>query len=179
MPFADKSCAWLQAETRCRADASGGAQSFRQRPQLSTRCLAEATVLDFLNPVGDAEDQQITADPGRIILVKASPLAPHRRFRVGRGRAAILIARTALSGEPTAEPWLGRRTLGAINPGLRFAQLSGDDAINTFTAFWLLGLQGKGEFFSHNPCEKPADRVLLPAGRHHDGGEGCPLGLFE
>ena len=74
-PFADKTHAPLQAETRCGADAACRTQSLRQRPQLTTRRLAEPAVFNFLKPVANPEDQQIAADPWRITVVQAPPFA--------------------------------------------------------------------------------------------------------
>src|SRR5450759_3097715 len=63
MPFADKARTRFQAETWCGADAACRTQGLRQRPQLTTRRLAEPAVFNFLKPVANPEDQQIVADP--------------------------------------------------------------------------------------------------------------------
>ena len=68
-PFADEARARLQAETWRGADPACGAQGLRQRPQLAKCRLAEPAVFDLLKPVCDAEDQQVAADPRRIIVV--------------------------------------------------------------------------------------------------------------
>ena len=53
VPFADKTRAWLQAETWCRADAARSAQGLGQRLQLAKRCLAEPAMLNLLAPIGN------------------------------------------------------------------------------------------------------------------------------
>ena len=56
MPFADKTRAWFQVETRYGADTARGTQSLRQRCQLTKRRFAEPAVLIFLKPVRNPED---------------------------------------------------------------------------------------------------------------------------
>jgi hypothetical protein len=85
-PFPDKARAWLQAETRCGADAACGTQRLRQRPQLAKRRLAEAAVLDFLKSVCNAKDKQIAADPRWIMVIEAAPSsAPPWSSSIGTG----------------------------------------------------------------------------------------------
>src|SRR5260221_2761856 len=60
--------------------------------------------------------------------------------------------------------------------GLRFARRARDDAIDAVAVIWLLGLQREAELFAHDPCEEPADRMLLPAGGLHDDRNRRSLG---
>src|ERR1700758_154699 len=52
------------------------------------------------------------------------------------------------------------------------------DAVDALFA-WLLGQECQAEFFADHRCQKTTDRVRLPAGRLHDRGDRCSLGLSE
>ncbi len=76
-------------------------------------------------------------------------------------------------------PAMARRPVGPESSvRLRFGRLSGGHTINAF-AVGLLRCQRQAELLAHHTGKEAADRVLLPAGRLHDGGDRCPLGLSE
>jgi hypothetical protein len=74
-PFADKTRPWLEGEAWCCADPARRTQGLGQRLQLAKCHFAQPTVRDLLPPVGYAEDQQVAADPGRVIVVETLPFA--------------------------------------------------------------------------------------------------------
>jgi hypothetical protein len=76
LPFAYQSGARLQAETWIRSDSAFGAEHLRESLQLAPRRFAESAMLDFLEPVADPSDQQVTTDPWRLAPIKPSPFAP-------------------------------------------------------------------------------------------------------
>ncbi len=77
---------------------------------------------------------------------------------------------------PSHAPLLGGRLCGDLR--LRFGRLSGRHAINALSP-GLLRYQCQAELLAHHTRKEAADRVLLPAGRLHDGGDRCPLGLSK
>ena len=77
MPFAHQPGARLQAETWIRSDSAVGPKHLRESLQLASRRFAEPAMLDFLEPVADSSDQQVTTDPWRLAPIKPSPFAAH------------------------------------------------------------------------------------------------------
>ena len=75
VPFAYQPGAWLQAETWIRSDSAFGPEHLRESLQLAPRGFAEPAMLDFLEPVADSSDQQVTTDPWRLAPIKPSPFA--------------------------------------------------------------------------------------------------------
>ena len=75
MPFAHQPGARLQAETWIRSDPAFGPEHLRESLQLAPRRFAEPAMLDFLEPVADSSDQQVTTDPWRLAPIKPSPFA--------------------------------------------------------------------------------------------------------
>ena len=75
MPFAYQPGTRLQAETWIRSDPAFGPEHLRESLQLAPRRFAEPTVFDFLEPVADPSDQQVTTDPWRLTAIKPSPFA--------------------------------------------------------------------------------------------------------
>jgi len=75
MPFAHQPGARLQAETWIRSDSAFGPEHLRESLQLAPRRFAEPAMLDFLEPVADSSDQQVTTDPWRLAPIKPSPFA--------------------------------------------------------------------------------------------------------
>ena len=74
-PFAHQPGARLQTEAWIGSDLASGPEHLRQRLQLATCGLAEPTVLEFLEPVPDPPDQEVTTDPWRLAAIKPSPFA--------------------------------------------------------------------------------------------------------
>ena len=75
MPFAHQPGARLQAETWIRSDSAFGSEHLRESLQLAPRRFAEPAMLDFLVPVADSSDQQVTTDPCRLAPIEPSPFA--------------------------------------------------------------------------------------------------------
>ena len=75
VPFAHQPGARLQAETWIRSDSAFGPEHLRESLQLAPRRFAEPAMLDFLEPVADSSDQQVTTDPWRLAPIKPSPFA--------------------------------------------------------------------------------------------------------
>ena len=75
MPFAHQPGTRLQAETWIRSDSAFGPEHLRESLQLAPRRFAEPAMLDFLEPVADSSDQQVTTDPWRLAPIKPSPFA--------------------------------------------------------------------------------------------------------
>jgi len=75
VPFAYQPGARLQAETWIRSDSAFGPEHLRESLQLAPRGFAEPAMLDFLEPVADSSDQQVTTDPWRLAPIKPSPFA--------------------------------------------------------------------------------------------------------
>ena len=75
-------------------------------------------------------------------------------------------------------PAMVRRPVARRSSTLRFGRLAGGHTINAF-AVGLLRYQRQAELLAHHAGKEAADRVLLPAGRLHDGGDRCALGLSE
>jgi hypothetical protein len=75
VPFAHQPSAGLQAETWIRSDSAFGPEHLRESLQLATCRLAEPAMLDFLEPVADSSDQQVTTDLWRLAPIKPSPFA--------------------------------------------------------------------------------------------------------
>ena len=75
MPFAHQSGARLQAEPWIRSDSAFGPEHLRESLQLAPRRFAEPAMLDFLEPVADSSDQQVTTDSWRLTPIKPSPFA--------------------------------------------------------------------------------------------------------
>ena len=75
VPFAHQPGARLQAETWIRSDSAFGPEHLRESLQLAPRGFAEPAMLDFLEPVADSSDQQVTTDPWRLAPIKPSPFA--------------------------------------------------------------------------------------------------------
>jgi hypothetical protein len=63
VPFAHQPGARLQAETWIRSDSAFGPEHLRESPQPAPRGFAEPAMLDFLEPVADPPDQEVTTDP--------------------------------------------------------------------------------------------------------------------
>ena len=75
MPFAHQPGARLQAETWIRSDSAFGPEHLRESLQLAPRGFAEPAMFEFLEPVADSSDQQVTTGPWRLALIKPSPFA--------------------------------------------------------------------------------------------------------
>jgi hypothetical protein len=75
-----------------------------------------------------------------------------------------------------SQSWLGGRSCGDLR--FRFGRLVDRHTIHAFGS-GLLRDQCQAELLAHHTREEAADRVLLPTRRLHDGGDRCPLGLFE
>ena len=75
VPIAHQPGAWLQAETWIRSDLAFGPKHLRESLQLAPRRFAEPAILDFLEPIADSSDQQVTTDPWRLAPIKPSPFA--------------------------------------------------------------------------------------------------------
>ena len=75
MPFAHQPGARLQAETWIRSDSAFGPEHLRESLQLAPRRFAEPAMLDFLEPVADSSDQQVTTDLWRLAPTKPPPFA--------------------------------------------------------------------------------------------------------
>ena len=75
LPFAHQPGTRLQAETWIRSDSAFGPEHLRESLQLAPRRFAEPAMLDFLEPVADSSDQQVTTDPWRLAPIKPSPVA--------------------------------------------------------------------------------------------------------
>ena len=73
---------------------------------------------------------------------------------------------------------MARRPVAAIFGFDLVGRFAGRHTINAF-AVGLLRYQRQAELLAHDTGKEAADRVLLPAGRLHDGGDRCPLGLSE
>jgi hypothetical protein len=73
VPFAHQPGARLQAETWIRSNSAFGPKHFRESVQLAPRRFAEPAMLDFLEPVADSSDQQVTTDPWRLAPIEPSP----------------------------------------------------------------------------------------------------------
>ena len=75
VPFAHQPGARLQAETWIRSNSAFGPEHLRESLQLAPRRFAEPAMLDFLEPVANSSDQQVTTDPWRLAPIKPSPFA--------------------------------------------------------------------------------------------------------
>ena len=75
VPFAHQPSARLQAKTWIRSDSAFGPEHLRESLQLAPRRFAEPAMTDFLEPVADSSDQQVTTDPRRLAPIKPSPFA--------------------------------------------------------------------------------------------------------
>ena len=73
VPFAHQPGARLQAETWICSNPAFSPKHFRESLQPTPRRFAEPAMLDFLDPVSDSSDQQVTTDPGWIAPKKPSP----------------------------------------------------------------------------------------------------------
>ena len=69
VPFPHQPGARLQAETWIRSDSAFGPEHLRKGLQLAPRRFAEPAGLDFLEPVADSSDQQVTTDPWRLVPI--------------------------------------------------------------------------------------------------------------
>ena len=75
VPFAHQPGTRLQAETWIPSDSAFRLEHLRESLQLAPRRFAEPAMLDFLEPVADSSDQQVTTDPWRLAPIKPSPFA--------------------------------------------------------------------------------------------------------
>ena|SRR5689334_4050723 len=73
VPFAYQPGTWLKAETWIRSGSTFGPEHLRESLQLAARRFAEPAMLDFLEPVADSSDQQVTTEPWRLAPIKPSP----------------------------------------------------------------------------------------------------------
>ena len=128
-------------------------------------------MLDLLKSVTEREDEQVAAELRRIAVVQPPPFVT-QLLETERPKAIDL----ALDRSCVHQPCLGGRHRGDLP--LRFGRLSVRHAINAFIA-GLFRSKRQTELLAHHGRKEAADRVLLPAGRHHDGGDGCALGLSE
>ena len=75
VPLTYQPDARFQAETRIRSYSAFGPEHLCESLQLAPCRFAQPAILDFLEPVADSSDQQVTTEPWRLAPIKPSPFA--------------------------------------------------------------------------------------------------------
>ena len=73
VPFSNKTCSWLEAQARRRANPTRCSQRRRYCSELAACRLTEPTAFDFLKPVTERKDKEVATDPRRITVVQSAP----------------------------------------------------------------------------------------------------------